>query len=82
MLALVHALVKGCTKIMLQPGTKSVLVYLANLILHDNCERGDFFITHPFKLYQALKFCIIKGRWIAAAVTETTSIVLQSMVVA
>ncbi len=27
---------------------KVVLVYIANF---DNCEGGDFFITHPFKLY-------------------------------
>ncbi len=36
----------------LQPGTKVVLVYIANFALRDYCGGGgDFFITHPFKLY-------------------------------
>ncbi len=34
---------------------------LAYFALHDNCEGGDFFITHLFKLYLVLKFGIIKG---------------------
>ncbi len=41
---------------------KMILVYIANFTLLDNCEGGAFFfITRPLKLYQALKFCIIKG---------------------
>ncbi len=38
-------------KTCLQPGTKVVLVYIANFALHDNCEEVNICITHPFKLY-------------------------------
>jgi len=38
---------------------KVILVFKANFTVHDNCEGNDFlFITHPLKLYLALKFCI------------------------
>ncbi len=30
---------------------KVVLVYIANFVLHDNCEGVNCFITHPLKLY-------------------------------
>ncbi len=47
------------------PVQKIILVYVANLAYHDNCEGVIFiYITHPFKSYLndlALKFCIIKG---------------------
>ena len=33
----------------------------ANFPIHDNCTGMNIYLTHPFRSYQGLKICIIKG---------------------
>ncbi len=59
-------------KICLQPGTKRGFGLYSWICPSWQLWGGwIFFITHPFKLYRALNFCIIKGvaTWVTAALT-------------